>query len=103
MDSTPPATATSHWLAMMALAAVAMVCSPEEQKRFTVWAETSLGRPASWVMSRAIFQPWVPSGLAQPTMTSSISPGSSSGTRASTPFNVSAAKLTGCTLARPPL
>ena len=62
MDSTPPATATSYSPAMMALAAVAMVWRPEEQNRVTVWAQTSLGRPARCTISRPICQPWMSSG-----------------------------------------
>src|SRR5207244_2604066 len=56
-----------RWLAS------AMVCRPEEQKRFTVMPGTELGQPARTAICRAMFQPVAPSGLAQPMMTSSTS------------------------------
>jgi len=58
---------------MMRCAASAMVCSPEEQKRFTVMPGTLTGQPARSAIWRAMFQPAAPSGLAQPMMTSSTS------------------------------
>src|SRR5438067_8164292 len=62
--------------AMMRCAASAMVCSPDEQKRFTVMPGTLCGSPARTAIWRAMFQPVAPSGLAQPMMTSSTSCGS---------------------------
>src|SRR5439155_212345 len=62
--------------AMMRCAASAMVCSPDEQKRFTVMPGTVCGSPARTAIWRAMFQPVAPSGLAQPMMTSSTSSGS---------------------------
>src|SRR5918992_4297189 len=59
-----------RWLAS------AMVCSPEEQKRFTVMPGTLFGQPARIAIWRAMFQPVAPSGFAQPMMTSSTSSGS---------------------------
>src|SRR5213595_1739720 len=56
-----------RWLAS------AMVCRPEEQKRFTVMPGTELGQPARTAICRAMFQPVAPSGLAQPMITSSTS------------------------------
>src|SRR5262245_26467559 len=56
-----------RWLAS------AMVCSPEEQKRFTVMPGTLIGQPARIAIWRAMFQPVAPSGLAQPMITSSTS------------------------------
>src|SRR5678810_500136 len=58
---------------MMRWAASAMVCSPEEQKRFTVIPGTVTGQPARIAIWRAMFQPVAPSGLAQPMITSSTS------------------------------
>src|SRR5688572_25788963 len=58
---------------MIRWAARAMVCSPEEQKRFTVMPGTLLGQPARTAIWRAMFQPVAPSGLAQPMITSSTS------------------------------
>src|SRR5262245_35901408 len=58
----------------MRCAASAMVCSPEEQKRFTVIPGTVSGQPARIAIWRAMFQPVAPSGLAQPMITSSTSP-----------------------------
>src|SRR5438874_4267539 len=59
--------------ARMRCAASAIVCSPEEQKRFTVMPGTLTGHPARSAIWRAMFQPVAPSGLAQPMMTSSTS------------------------------
>src|SRR5437868_3164256 len=76
IDSTPPATNTSPSPARIRWLARAMVCRPEEQKRFTVIPGTVTGQPARIAIWRAMFQPVAPSGLAQPMMTSSISCGS---------------------------
>src|SRR5882724_883207 len=62
--------------AMTRCAASAIVCRPEEQKRFTVMPGTVCGSPARTAIWRAMFQPVAPSGLAQPMMTSSTSCGS---------------------------
>src|SRR5687767_6668125 len=56
-----------RWLAS------AMVCSPDEQKRFTVMPATVFGQPARIAIWRAMFHPVAPSGLAQPMITSSTS------------------------------
>ena len=53
-----------------------MVCRPDEQKRFTVAPETVTGGPARIAAMRATLWPVVPSGAAQPRITSSISPSS---------------------------
>src|ERR1043165_1410736 len=76
MDSRPPATKMSPSPAMMRCAASAIVCKPEEQKRFTVMPGTLCGSPARTAIWRAMFQPVAPSGLAQPMITSSTSCGS---------------------------
>src|SRR4051812_22453224 len=76
MLSSPPATITSASPVMMRCAAIAMVCRPEEQKRFTVTPETVTGRPARMAASRATLLPVAFSGVAQPSITSSTSPGS---------------------------
>ncbi len=76
IDSTPPATKIEPSPAMIRCAASAMVCSPEEQKRFTVMPGTASGQPARCAIWRAMFQPVAPSGLAQPMITSSTSAGS---------------------------
>src|SRR5260221_7865271 len=62
---------------MMRCAASAMVCRPEEQKRFTVMPGTLCGQPARTAICRAMFQPVAPSGLAQPMITASASSASS--------------------------
>ena len=46
-----------RWLAS------AMVCRPEEQKRFTVMPGTVTGQPARIAIWRAMFQPVAPSGI----------------------------------------
>ncbi len=48
-----------------------MACTPEEQKRLIVMAGTLSGRPARSTPMRATFIPCSPSGMAQPTSTSS--------------------------------
>ena len=76
MDSTPPATKMSPSPAMMRCAAMAMVCSPEEQNRLMVTPETVTGQPAISAIWRAMLPPVAPSGVAQPISTSSTSPAS---------------------------
>ena len=60
IDSTPPATKSSPSPAMMRCAASAMVCRPEEQKRFTVMPGTVTGQPARIAIWRAM----LPAGRA---------------------------------------
>ena len=62
--------------AMTRCAASAMVCRPDEQKRLTVMPDTVTGQPARSATWRAMLAPVAPSGVAQPMMTSSTSPGS---------------------------
>ena len=95
MDSVPPATITSAPPLMMRSAAIAIACSPEEQKRLMVSAETSTGSPARSEAMRATFIPCSASGMAQPRMTSSISLGSICGTRSSAPLMAIAASSGG--------
>src|SRR5579864_2255706 len=95
MDSVPPATITSAPPLIMRSAAMAIDCSPEEQKRLMVSAETSTGNPARREAMRATFMPCSASGMAQPMMTSSISLGSSCGTLASAPLMATAASSSG--------
>src|SRR3954468_4632297 len=73
MDSTPPATKTPSSPARMRWLAIAMVCRPDEQNRFTVMPGTVTGQPARIAIWRAMFHPVAPSGFAQPMMTSSTS------------------------------
>jgi len=56
-----------------------------------VTADTSTGKPARSDAMRATFIPCSPSGMAQPRITSSISLGSSCGTRSSAPLIATAA------------
>ena len=81
MLSTPPATITSAPPARIRSQPMAIVCSPEEQKRLTVMPGTLDGKPAIRLTLRAMFSPWGPSGKAQPRMTSSASAGSKSPAR----------------------
>ncbi len=55
---------------------MAMVCMPDEQKRLTVAPPAVTGSPARSAAWRAMFSPVAPSGMAQPSSTSSTSPGS---------------------------
>ena len=76
MDSRPPATMIGTLSTITRWAAIAMACSPDEQKRFTVVPAVVTGRPARNAAWRAMFWPVAPSGRAQPMTTSSTSPGS---------------------------
>src|SRR6476646_7366963 len=58
-----------------------MACRPDEQKRLTVTAEALTGMPARRLAIRATFMPCSASGIAQPMITSSMSPGSMPGAR----------------------
>src|SRR5258708_5654641 len=71
--SSPPAATTAPSPARTRCAASAMVCRPEEQKRFTVMPGTVTGQPARSAICRAILPPVAPSGVAQPMITSSTS------------------------------
>src|SRR2546428_7185837 len=57
-------------------AAIAIACIPEEQNRLTVAPAVVTGRPARSAACRAMLWPVAPSGIAQPMMTASTSPGS---------------------------
>src|SRR6202046_4729893 len=61
---------------MIRCAAIAIACSPDEQKRLMVIAAASTGNPARNDAIRATLAPCSPSGIAQPMTTSSISWGS---------------------------
>ena len=72
-DSSPPAIITGTLSTSTRWAAIEMVCRPDEQKRFTVTPETLTGAPARIAETRATLEPVVPSGAAQPRITSSTS------------------------------
>ena len=82
--STPPAMTASPIPLIICCAARAIVCKPLEQKRLTVCAGTSTGRPARRLAMRATFMPCSASGIAQPRITSSISSAPTPGARAIT-------------------
>src|SRR5215469_966714 len=103
MDSVPPATITCAAPPRMRSAACAMACRPLAQKRFTVIADVSTGRPARREAMRATFIPCSPSGMAQPRITSSISLGSRPGTCAIAALITSAAKSSGRVVRSEPL
>ena len=75
-DSRPPAIITGTLSTSTRWAAIEMVCRPEEQKRLTVTPDTLTGAPARIAETRATLEPVVPSGAAQPRITSSTSPSS---------------------------
>ncbi len=59
MLSTPPATMQSEPSERIEFAAIAMVCRPEEQKRFTETPPVLFGSPASSAAWRPMFgAPW---------------------------------------------
>ena len=72
-DSRPPAIITGTLSTSTRWAAIEMVCRPDEQKRLTVTPETLTGAPARIAETRATLEPVVPSGAAQPRITSSTS------------------------------
>ena len=102
MDSSPPAMAISICPDIMANAAWAMDCTPEEQNRLMVSAGTVSGSPAPSETRRATFMPCSPSGKAHPMMTSSTSAGSTAGARASNSFTTATASASERTVARLP-
>src|SRR3954469_10854355 len=55
MLSTPPATMQSEPSERMLLAAIAMVCRPDEQKRLTDTPAVDFGMPATSAAGRPIF------------------------------------------------
>src|SRR5262245_12373941 len=95
IDSTPPPIAASACPMTIWCAAIAMACSPEEQKRLTVVPATVMGRPARTSATRATLLPCGPFGWAQPRITSSISLGSSCGALPSTSLMQWAARSSG--------
>src|SRR5216117_3919688 len=82
IDSVPPAMTTDEKPHITRSAAKAIACSPDEQKRLTVTADALTGIPALRLAIRATFNPCSASGIAHPRITSSISAGSTPGTRA---------------------
>src|SRR5580704_6596376 len=103
IDSVPPATITCAAPARIRSAAMAIACNPEEQNRFTVIAEVSIGSPARSAAIRATFIPCSPSGIAHPRITSAISFASSPGTRARASLIANAAKSSGRVARNDPL
>jgi hypothetical protein len=95
MDSTPPAITMSPFPARIESEAMAMVWEPEQQKRLTVMAGTSTGKPAANEIRRATFMPCSPSGMAQPRTMSSTSALSSPSTRSTRPWSICEAKASG--------
>ncbi len=102
IDSVPAAITTSSSPVRMRSAASATACTPEEQKRLMVIAGTVSGSPASSTPMRATFMPCSPSGIAQPTMTSAMSWGSSPGTRAMAALSTCASMSSGRTFLNMP-
>ena len=72
MLSAPAAIMTSASPVRMRSAAIDTALRPDEQNRLTVMPATLAGRPASSAPMRATFIPCSYSGMAQPTITSSI-------------------------------
>ena len=73
MESTPPAIAISVWPEAIWLDAMAMDCSPEEQKRLMVIPPVEIGSLDSTTAKRARLPSCSPVWLAAPTTTSSTS------------------------------
>src|SRR4051812_25663274 len=95
IDSAPPATIVVAPPLITRSAAYAMAWSPDAQKRFTVTADAVTGTPARRLAIRATFNPCSASGIAQPMITSSTSPGSMPGARRSASVMTAAASSSG--------
>ena len=80
-----------------------MACSPDEQNRLMVIAETVTGNPARSAAIRATFMPCSASGVAQPMITSSISATSSPFARATASLIAAAPRSSGRVARRVPL
>src|SRR5699024_1851692 len=76
IDSTPPATTTSASPAPIIARADVIAVIPEEHRRLTVEPGTDSGSPAGSTAMRATFPVDSPAWLAEPRITSSMSPGS---------------------------
>jgi hypothetical protein len=76
IDSVPPASMRSASPRRIRSAAIAIACTPDEQKRLMVTPGTAFGRPASSTPMRATFMPCSASGIAHPMMASPIRAGS---------------------------
>ncbi len=77
IDSMPAQMKASPALSWMAPAAMWIDCIEEPQNRLTVVPATLIGSFARKPTRRATLSPCSPSGMAQPTITSSMSAGSS--------------------------
>ena len=95
MLSVPAAIMMSASPVRIRSAAIDTAFSPEEQNRLIVMPATLFGRPASSTPMRATFMPCSNSGIAQPTITSSIRLASIAGTCASTLCNTCASSVSG--------
>jgi hypothetical protein len=85
----------------MARAASITAASPLAQRRFTVWAGTVTGKPASSEAWRATFRESSPAWLVHPRSTSSMASGFH-GERATSAFITPAARSSGRTGASAP-
>jgi hypothetical protein len=103
IDSTPPARTMSCWPSATEPAAMAIACRPLEQNRLMVTAEVSTGSPPSSAARRATLRPCSPSGMAQPSTTSSTMSGLMAGTRSSSARMTLPASSSGRVARRAPL
>src|SRR5579885_714999 len=88
--------------ALIAAAAAWIAVMEEPHRRFTVWPETSCGRPASSATWRAMLKPCSRVCCTQPQITSSISLGFTAGLRLSKAFTSSAERFSARTLRNTP-
>jgi hypothetical protein len=102
IDSTPPATSSDASPHSIARAAWIDASRLEPHNRFTVTPGTDVGKPASSTAIRATSLFSSPAPFAFPSSTSSISAGSSAGTRSSSARSKCAARSSGLTLASAP-
>ena len=95
IDSTPPATISEASPVSIARLAPIAASSPDPQSRLTVAPGTLVGRPESSTAMRATLRLSSPAPLASPKRTSSISAGSSSEERSSSPLSAREARSSG--------
>ena len=95
IDSVPAPIIRSASPRRMRSAASATACTPDEQKRLMVIAPMPFGRPASSMPMRATFMPCSASGIAQPTMMSSMRERSSCGSGSRMPRRLCASRSSG--------
>lgn len=102
IDSTPPATTISASPVSTALDAIITASRDDPHRRLTVVAGTPTGQPASRTAMRPTFRLSSPAWFAHPQTTSSMAPGSASGSPARRCWSKDADRSSGLTPAKAP-